>query len=254
MVKNSMLRGCLVAVLVMCAGSASRAVVEDTEFATADWTETITFEEVGAWLGSVTQEGAGGNPGAFRQFVHVWGIEPGNQTIAVAHILTAQSYDPSVQGAIDTLTCTFDWSPRFDNRGSSGGTGIGLGVALEQDGNVFTAASQTLTEFGPLPGPWMPYSAAGLIESDFVGVSSGGPVTPDFSLGAAVIHFGYLARNGSGFDSVQISHGVDNFNVTIVSASPPRVPGLTPLLSVALVLMFVSSLMFTHRRDHKNTD
>jgi len=164
------------------------------------------------------QQLAGGNPDAFWEVanrptpvmgenVHGW------------HLHTGFVYDPSVEGALDSV----GWSIDFENLTS----GHAAGLAIEQDGTLMSAGFFITTPDRP---GWFTHEAAGLLAGDF---SAGGP---DFSASGAPITFGFFAANTFDPAAGDVSNDVayDNLEITLVPVPEPAAALL--LLTGVLVL------------------
>lgn len=207
--------------------------ISDTEFNNSDWTEQISYNTSPAdWTNSVQQYTTGGNPGAFRgqswTYTNVDGAA--SATFATTDLDTAQSYDPSTQGAIQTLNFSLD-NYIADSMGGSTLKAIAIDAAIEQGGNIY-AAGYTI----PSNVTWGNLTWS-LTAANFIPLSSSGPALPDFSASGAPLHFGYYDSLGigPGFSPYSLFHAVDNFSVNVVSAVPE--PADTLLLAAIPLLM-----------------
>jgi YVTN family beta-propeller protein len=164
---------------------AEEVVILDTEFNPADW------EATGGGEHHSNQEATGGNPGAWRRMQH---FGPAN----VAHRLTrpGSAYDPS-QGAI--LSIDVSWDRRLLAES------VALeGFLVEQGGTIYRTTERALF----LPA-WQSDSRTGLVAEDFDNGSGG---RPDFTANGGPLRFGYFRRTTTG---QTLTHGIDNFQVTI---------------------------------------
>ena len=71
------------------------------------------------------QQSSGGNPDVYRQMLHTWG---GGTQVIIYHTYVAGTYDPGIDGAIDTI----DYSE--DQIKLAGAGTIGRGMIAVQDG------------------------------------------------------------------------------------------------------------------------
>jgi len=205
-----------IAVLIVLFGLptlASAVTLTDDTFAPADW----SIVTAGDGVVTGVQALSGGNPDEFR---HVVNRPDVNLFVAGFHTNSTFVYDPSVQGAIQSI----DWSIDYNNIQS----GQHVSLFLEQAGVRYVAGSSGLTTTGAGIGVWAAHSTTALIESDFG--------TPDFSVSGAPITFGF--RTASSYDpaagDINNTVGYDNLTITIVSI--PTVPGLSTLGWALLVI------------------
>ncbi len=215
------LKDCLYFALlcISCSINAQTVTINDTEFAAADWAATVTSSSGGATQ-SVSQPATGGNPGAYRHMTHVL---PGNSNIVVVHQYLGASYNPSLQGAIDSVDYTEDhiqFNPPF------AGAAIGASPALKQAGVWYFGPDLTFTTLN-----WQTANLTGLTQLDFTGP---GGSHPDFTASGGEITFGFHRSNtnssggakgtndikGLGYST---NNGIDNWAYTIHGQSLPVV-------------------------------
>ena len=197
--------------LFVLPGQAVAVTFSDSTFNNGDWTEQLGFVSPSATgvSFSTTQVGSGGNGGSFRQTTHNW-TGPGGMN--VHHMNNAAVYDPGVSGAISSIDFSFDlnWlnAPGPTNA-------VSYRLLLLQDGIFYTTFVSELIQ----QNNWISFGQNGLLTSDFGG---GGP---DFSASGSAIQFGYRSGNGtSGSHSLTTVSGIDNWSVTVNSASPVPEP------------------------------
>ena len=109
----------------------------DGTFRDEDWTaEKISGP--GTTVFSVRQSPSGGNPGAYRRVTHRFRDSgeqvPTRQEILVGHLKQVAVYDPSIQGAITSISYSYD----LINLPTSSRTTYWL--LLFQDGNHYTTS------------------------------------------------------------------------------------------------------------------
>lgn len=163
---------------------------------------TIVVNPAGGFSHAVGQQGAGGNPGAFRSISHssVAGFAQG----VVVHTHQA-TWHPLNNDAIYTLDIGVDVN--CFNGGTS--NAVAFGLVVVQNGTVYYGPNFTaLTGSG-----WRSsLQRTGLRATDF----SNGSVHPDFTPTGGTIFFGFYSSNGtSNGIPISSSSGADNFNVTI---------------------------------------
>jgi YVTN family beta-propeller protein len=160
-------------------------VITETEFLLADW----SIGGGGEW--GVSQEPAGGNPGAWRRVTH---FGPAN-TVNVL-LRPGAAYDPA-QGAIQTIDVSWDRRLLAES--------VALEGFLVQQNNVIYRT----TERAVFLPAWQSDSRVGLVATDFDNGSGG---NPDFTTDGLPIRFGYFRRTTTG---QTLGHGIDNFVVTV---------------------------------------
>ena len=198
----------LVAIALLAWPMQSRADTvrfSDTVFPNANWSATKFLD--GSF--SAFQVATGGNPDQFRQTDQ--SMNPG-ESIFVVHTNSSAVYNPSVNGALGTVNCSFNI--KFVG-GSTGTSQVAHRLALEQAGS-FYFANDFVVALGPgngQPGAWQSFSSSGLTSSDFSKLSGAG--TLDFSASGSPITFGYLTTNTAGVTSISTSSGIDNWSVTL---------------------------------------
>jgi len=197
----------LLTVLVL--QSAARATTyQDGTFNTG-WTSTTLTppSTAGATSSSVTDAG-NGNPAPSRTTTH--NIVPG--FIYVAHRNSTAIYDPSVQGAITSLSYSYDLRQYNPPQGA----GFAYSILVFQD-NTYYRSMPVDVVYG---ASWQAFSKAGLTAASFTKVSGDSPNTnPDFSCKGTRIQFGYVTANSSG-GSLSLRGGIDNWKVVIDEKKP----------------------------------
>jgi hypothetical protein len=205
--------------------------VEDDEFLPGDW--TVTAEVTGGASYTVTRQLSGGfGSPAFRHMSHrIPPVESGLATIAVTHIYTAVTYDPSVQGAITLLNyreagiiLSFPWAEAFST----------TRPVVMQDGTVYSTPQFVRFIAENSSHDWETKYLIGLTADDFSPL--GGPETehPDFSTSGEPIQFGFIRLNSRSStlppvpsdQDLVIDQGVDDWQVTLYSEEidPPNQP------------------------------
>ncbi len=206
--KRPTIAGALLALAAGAGGAHAQVVISDTEFVEADWTHTIMWFMPTATLGPISQQAAGGNPGAFQRARHV--TQGPFATIYDGHFYEAQSYDPALQGAVASLDIAYDsidFSPG----------GIQSGLAVRQGAHTYI---RYVDSSGPHTS-WVMLGVSNILPNDnqWQEVSSAGVTqgAPDFSGAGAPLYFGYYTFNWSlpvGF-LIEREWGIDNVRVTV---------------------------------------
>jgi hypothetical protein len=217
------LRGTIVfsALVLLVPSHAAAQTVSDSTFLDANWTGT-QFVAGNGGTSTGIQVAAGGNPGSYRNVTDALNAAPvGSQTIVLStHIYTPFTYDPSVAGAIGSLSYAEDAACTA----GCFGQGQSTGPALTQGGNLYILSSSSV-----ITGPglaWLPHPLNSLTAADF-GLVNVTPTTlfdntqhPNFSAGGAPIQFGFFRANGTGVNggAYTLAAGIDNWQITLAAA------------------------------------
>jgi hypothetical protein len=202
---------------------AATITFSDDTFDDASWTAT----GIGPGLLSFTagQVPTGGNPGSFRQNTLTFNFG----FVYVVNLGSAFDYDPSLQGAIFSVSASYDVI-------LIGPYAVGYGLALLQNGSYYI--SHGSSALGP---NWAPGED---LASSFTQISGSGPLIPDFSATGAPIEFGYVSMNYDTLPGTTLTSqsGIDNLSI-VLNAPPPATgapePPSVSLLTAAMVLMVV---------------
>ncbi|MCW5759735.1 MAG: PEP-CTERM sorting domain-containing protein, partial [Phenylobacterium sp.] len=187
----------------------------------------------GAGVATTLTQTSSGNPGTALQ-----GTYAASGANAAGALFTALNttfvYDPTVSGAITSLSASLDryFDPSVDGLPSNVGS-YSLRILAEQDGALY----QSIFVFGPfnMPGGgWYTLSQAGILASDFKlfdpnDFGAAGTQTGLDYAGSAIT-FGFAMRasgavDGNGAPVELASAGdlrADNFSIGIVSAGVPE--------------------------------
>jgi hypothetical protein len=208
----------------------------DGTFNDADWTKF--FQATGSPAFEVAeQRTSGGNPDSFRFMSHTWGN--GVQGV-VYHLNNNVVYDPSTQGAIDSL----DYSADVIGFNTSSGV-FGDGLLIEQGDRLFISQF-TAVRF---PSPWQTKSASDLTSSSFLSLDGG--AAPDFSAAGDAISFGYIRTNTIPGVTTTIEHGIDNWSISVNSVSATPVPESNLVLGLLALASFGFSSTFQRQKERK---
>lgn len=208
----------------------------DTTFNDADWTSTVRQDTTAGGTFSAGQILLGGNPGSAYRSEHQYFVGG----YSIQHI-GSLSYNPSSQGAIQSLDIAYDYTqlPPSANAPITGGHRHGM--ALAQNGTVFF---QNFA--GPLSSvrAWQTISNTGLTAADFISDSI---TMPDFSTSGGQINFGFFTGNTGVGNVLHITaSGTDNYRVTIRSAAPSEVP--EPMIMGMLLVGLIGLGMLRRKR------
>ena len=186
-----------------------------------------------------TTGGTGGAGDPYRQETHTMNQNVAN-TFAILRDFNynpANTYTPKTQGAIQSLDYTFDLLLIV----TPGGAGVGYGLAMEQNGKTYISAT---TAAGS--SSWTNTSVTGRTATDFIEALNSGPYPnvdvnshPDFSAGALgnAITFGYFVGNSFQFStSITATSGIDNWNVSLTTATPEPSSALSMATGLGLLL------------------
>lgn len=215
-------------------------------FSPADWTFT-TLQATGPVSGSRTHVLSGGNPDDYWR--HAYNIaQTGAPTRYIAtNINNAFRYDPGVQGALASVTFSFDLFG-FSSTALGGSFGF-FYAALQQNGQVFYGGGGNV----PTSNTWTTFASAPIGANAWRDpLDPGSALRPDFSATGGEITFGYLLFLGTSCsatlcNAAAFQSGLDNFSVTATAASISTVPepSTYALMATALAGLFVIS---RHRR------
>lgn len=214
----------LVAIVALALGQPTLWAVDfaDTTFNNSDWSSTVLDATAGTTTSAV-QQGAGGNPGAFRRMTHNL---PGVSAAYVFHEYLPASYNLAA-GPITLIDYSEDhieFNPPF------GGAKIGWAAALRQGGTVYhTALNETPNT------SWETGILNNLTALDFTEFN--GTAHPDFSINGLPVHFGYLRWNTHFAGPITIDQGIDNWRVSAV-----------PEPSSLLALTFLAPMLVIRRK------
>ena len=146
-----------------------------------------------------------GNPDAHREMIHEWDSGQG----IIFHRYEDYNYDPSIQGAFDTVNYL------EDQRALNVSGIVGRGMVVFQDGDIFrTTPNLVFSGFGN--SDWQTWVLSDIKESDFISDTTGN--NPDFSENGSSMQFGYW-RSNSNIGSATVRHGIDNWSVTLLDIS-----------------------------------
>lgn len=216
-----------------CAAVSSAAVAvtfSDTEFVTSDYDLNPL---PGGTLSLTTDQWAGGNPGnAFRNAITVG---TGNGNYQMSAMNTTFVYDPSVSGAIASISFSLDYL----RQRAGGGAGsinmpLNMWMLARQDGKLYQASSDFYGA-NPAAGVYQTYSRAGITQAGFNGYEIGLGFNAneiDFSATGSAITFGFFLGSGyqnNGAADLEIEEGIDNFSVEVEAVPEPMTLGLLGL-------------------------
>ena len=235
-------------VLFPCAltAQAGNVVLSDGQFDDADW--SVRFD--GTNVSRLDPSGGvqfplGGNPGAFREITNAgFNFQAGGgasiQSIFSWHLNTAQPYDPSVSGAIESLDFTEDGILLA----APAQTGY---LALKQDDLLFRSKQSFVLDS---PG-WQSSSLSNLQAADFEVLFNGSFLptgNPDFSSTGAPIEFGVVRLTLVGGRQLpRARSGLDNWRVDIKTSRIPEP-------STVLLLVLSGATVFAGRRTSSQRD
>jgi hypothetical protein len=171
-------------------------VIADTEFLPADW---VAFGD--AKFNAVRVATGGSDGGAWRRTSYG---TPGG----AYHEYRAASYDPSLQG--DLQSVSFAW----DHRIGGGGTASD-GVLVYQGGNRYVCIDLACDPSEAPGASWSSVTAGPAFAVHFADAAGG---HPDFTASGGPLTFGYASVAAAG-----MFHGMDEFSVTLHAGAGPGV-------------------------------
>ena len=193
--------------------SASPGVVyADGEFAPADWVAAVLADGVVSAPAHTEQLVAtGGHPGAYRQMAVQ--LDPQATRETVGFTSQAGTYEPRTQGAVYVI----DYSEDGVLLETSFSKSARSALLLDQAGRRYFAAPAG--SHGNLSMAWdVGQDTPSLHAEDFTLLDGPacqpGESCPDFTAAGATMRFGYW-RIASGPAGATVSHGIDNWKVTV---------------------------------------
>lgn len=185
----------------------------DDELFDADWdvVELVdqTFDDGATFSGlRVT---VGGNPGAFRGVSNTWSHDGvGSVSVVAGHMRQQADYDPSIDGAITTVSFAFDASTTSTTYPLE--AAIVFAPVLEQAGAYYVAGSGIEAGFN-----WASLSEGSFFADDFALYVGDGPAHPDFTATGGPITFGFAASSGPHATAglYTTTGGLDSWQVTV---------------------------------------
>lgn len=169
----------------------------DDAFVDADWEDTQVYATDNDYLAE--QRNDDGKDAPYRFTRHTLGM---NSSIWVAHTKTGADYNPSMQGAIESIHCA------FDGRALEGSRQASVRALLQQGGRWFWTPFDDgyglIDENGWAYREWSPASWEPAGHS--VDLDLGAPMTFGFATGAS---------HTTGLEEVIRDTGVDNWHVVI---------------------------------------
>jgi hypothetical protein len=186
-------------------------VLQDSEFAPADWLAgAIVQPLVGGPTHDEQQVDAGGNPGAYRRVA--LSMPGGNSLLTAFSTYQRGAYDPASQGPIYLIEFAQDCIAL------PGVLGVGPRLLMEQDGRRYAAGA-----FGFCDATWrrQAFLHSAFAPADFFQFDGPacavGSACPDFSANGKPMTFGFVNFNqgSAGFVGASGGFGVDNWIVRV---------------------------------------
>ena len=205
--------------------------ITDNTFNNSDWsTVEVSDTTPNDDASSTNYQASGGFPGEYRVTEHDWQVSgPNSVTIAFAHIYNPFSYDFATQGALESVSFSFDAILNSDTPEWTQTRGY---FFLVEQNSSYYVSQRT---YADLYAGWQDVDgtlAAGQFNL------YGGSGNPDFSSTGAPLRFGYMTDNGGScsWGTIWLSSGggVDNFSFT-TNADPIPEPATMLLLGSGLV-------------------
>jgi hypothetical protein len=187
-------------------------VLQDSEFAPADWLATAQLLPATSGPTHVEDQViSAGSPGAWRRSTLV--MTPGPSRMTLFNTYLGASYDPATQGAVRVVEFSLDC------QALPGALGVGPLLLLEQGrrhyiaGGPILCGASTWSHATLIPGS---FQAGDFFQFDGPACAVG-ESCPDFSATGPVIRFGYFNDNQgtAGFAGAAGGLGVDNWKVSV---------------------------------------
>ncbi len=187
-------------------------VYQDTDFVASDWSVTVNADPLqNGPTHTESQATAGGNPGAFRNITNQ--MPSGPSSIHVFQTSLSSTYDPATQGAIYGIDFAQDC-----NRLSASTVSETLASPMFEQGGRWFAPSSWGGTCAPI---WLTVRWLSLRADEFSVLAgpacAANQACPDFSPGAAPLHFGFVSRVNvwAGDVAGVVGMGVDNWMVSV---------------------------------------
>jgi hypothetical protein len=176
----------------------------DGAFPASCWTSTKIIDTTGGGATFVSSTvGAGGNPGAYRDTSHTFGLG----AILVAHMNSCAIYYPSA-APIASIDFSYDL---IHFTGVSVGGAVGYRLALLQAGTYYQSVNSDI-----FATSWQTFGSTGQKANAFARVVGPGPLNPDFTCAGGPIQLGFISANSQGGTAPITKHsGLDNWSVTL---------------------------------------
>lgn len=224
------------AVLVLgIAGTAQSATLFKTDFIDhGTWTETQVGGS-GSHIFDATGYATGnGDPSALNIFSYLYG---GSTSIGYFLAFDGLVYDPSVQGAVDSIDFSLDRKRILSPYG-----GHGYGIGALQDGNHYFYGTTVNTI-----NAWGQFVGTGLTSGDFSAFFSAGPGL-DLSASGSAIQFGLVIYSGNGGSPERYDEThFDNYSVTLNESAAVAAPVNAP---ATLALLLTGSVFARRFKRH----
>jgi len=214
-------------------------VLSETEFSSVQ--STVLSSTPGASLVGY-QSAAGGNPGAYFRSDGTTSVDEPMYLQTNLNIIDGLSFDPSVQGAIDTIE--FKWDQRWFN--TVGDPGFVIRMAIVQDGTAYRVSGV----FSRRDTGWLDEVTMPFVPSYFTPISGPGS-TPDFTSSGGRIDFGFVTDFGAPWSSGtgSQSFGLDNYIATLTLVETPIIPEPSTLLVWSLLAaLAIGSAAYRRKR------
>lgn len=241
----------LLALLLLLTPAWAGRVYTDGTFDSVSWEEVVIRNDSNGVTYFAQQELSGGNPGAHWSVgSSIPSVPAGtNNTVVVAFLNPAFTWDPATDGLIASMQFSFDLK-RFSSTGYDPAFGGFFRPVIRQDGTVYSLT----TDFREAPADWTQFDFALTPGSPWTSFSGG--LTPDFTVNGGLIEFGFRVNMGGGcsgasgncLESSLIS-GLDNYSARIAGVSEPGPGGEIPEPgTVALLGAGLFGMLLVRRR------
>ena len=183
----------LLALLLLLTPAWAGRVYTDGTFDSVSWEEVVIRNDSNGVTYFAQQELSGGNPGAHWSVgSSIPSVPAGtNNTVVVAFLNPAFTWDPATDGLIASMQFSFDLK-RFSSTGYDPAFGGFFRPVIRQDGTVYSLT----TDFREAPADWTQFDFALTPGSPWTSFSGG--LTPDFTVNGGLIEFGFRVNMGGG--------------------------------------------------------
>lgn len=233
--------GLVVAAIIGVLPLSATTIFTDTTFTLGDYSQ-VTYNNDPGDVTITVQQTASGNPGTAMEVLNTWSTPNILFTTAVGLLNTSFTYNPSTQGAIQSVGLSLDRYVTLVG-GTLGGTNNGT-VLLSQGGSdyfaVVTGPSLVAGTFQTITGT---LTQNDFQLFDFATGTTNAALHPDFSSAGGIIDFGLRTR----FDHTNMVNSggtldirLDNLSLTL---TPTPEPGACGLVGAGL-----AGLWFLRRR------
>jgi hypothetical protein len=224
---------CLLFLTVRAQATPTSAGFTDDTFAPGDWTATKFIDTTVGHTASFTanQLGSSGNPGQCWYITDTYTLG----AINTLNMYNGFSYDPSVEGVVDTIDYSYD--AKLGKRTLN--PAVGSYMVLEQGGVVFRSVYNLISSTS-----WRTCHQELMDATGWTNSTGGAPLHPDFSTSGGVMTFGFETSNSMITSGTLTNYSMwDNMSVSVSHELAPAPEPIT------LSLLAVGGLTLLRRRS-----